>query len=171
MADAFRADAQAAAEARIRTFVQQVYGWMAAGLAVTGFVALAVARSDAARRFIFGNPPVFFGLIIGQFIVVIWLIRRLSVMTTNTAMMAFLGYSVLTGLTLSSVFLAYAEATVATAFFVTAGLFTVMTVVGFVTRVDLTRLGGILTMGLIGLIIASLVNLFLMLLRLFGRRR
>lgn len=159
MADAaYRAEG---ARSDVRSFVQQVYGWMAAALAVTGFVALLVTRSEALQRFIFGTPFVFFGLIIGELIVVMWLATRIHTMSVSTATAVFVGYSVLNGLTLSSVFLVYAQATVAQAFFVTAGLFGVMTLYGFFTKTDLTRVGHLLMMGLIGFVIASLVNLFL----------
>jgi len=123
MTDAFRSEQT---DVRVRAFVQQVYGWMAAALAVTGFVALAVSRSDALQRLIFGSQFVFFGL-----------------------------------LTMGAIFLAYTQATVAQAFFVTAGLFMVMTLYGFFTNADLTRLGNLLGMALLGFIIATVVNLFL----------
>ena len=158
MADVYRAER---ADVRVRDFVQQVYGWMAAALAVTGFVALSVARSGALQRFIFGSPLIFFGLIIGQLLLVVWLSARISRMTASTATAVFVGYSALNGLTMSSIFLVYAEATIAQAFFVTAGLFAVMTMYGFFTRTDLTRMGNILGMALLGFIIATVVNLFL----------
>lgn len=158
MSNAYRAEG---ADVRVRSFVQQVYGWMAAALAVTGFVALAVARSQTLQRIILGSPFVFFGLIIGELVLVMWLATRIGRMTASTATTVFVGYSVLNGLTMGAVFLAYAEATVAQAFFVTAGLFTVMTLYGFFTRTDLTRIGNILGMALLGFIIATVVNLFL----------
>ncbi|MFP4114599.1 MAG: Bax inhibitor-1/YccA family protein [Spirochaetota bacterium] len=158
MSDAYRAEQ---ADLRVRTFIQQVYGWMAAALAVTGFVALAVTRSRALQQIIFGTPYVFFGLIIGELLLVMWLATRISRMTASTATTVFVAYSALNGLTLGAVFLAYTEATVAQAFFVTAGLFTVMTLYGFFTKTDLTRIGNLLGMALIGFIIATVVNLFL----------
>lgn len=159
MTDAYRTEART--DARVRGFLQQVYGWMAAALAVTGFVALAVSRSPAMQQAIFGSRFVFFGLIIGELVLVMWLATRISRMSVGTATTVFVGYSILNGLTMGAVFLAYAQATIATAFFVTAGLFGVMTLVGFFTNTDLTRLGGILTMALIGFVIASVVNLLL----------
>ena len=158
MADAYRAEAT---DARVRAFIQQVYGWMAAALAVTGFVALAVSRSASLQRIIFGSQFVFFGLIIGELLLVMWLATRISTMSASTATTVFIGYSVLNGLTMGAIFLAYAQATVAQAFFVTAGLFMVMTLYGFFTNTDLTRLGHLVGMALIGFIIATLVNLFL----------
>ena len=158
MADAYRAEQT---DARVRAFVQQVYGWMAAALAVTGFVALAVSRSASLQRLIFGSQFVFFGLIIGELLLVMWLATRISTMSASTATTVFIGYSVLNGLTMGAIFLAYAQATVAQAFFVTAGLFMVMTLYGFFTSTDLTRMGHLLGMALIGFVIATLVNLFL----------
>ena len=158
MADAYRSTQ---AEARVRGFVQQVYGWMAAALAVTGFVALAVSRSPALQGIIFSSRFVFFGLIIAELGMVMWLATRINRMSASTATGVFIGYSLLNGLTMGAIFLAYAEATIAQAFFVTAGLFLVMTVYGFFTRTDLTRMGNILGMALLGFIIATVVNLFL----------
>jgi FtsH-binding integral membrane protein len=158
MTDAFRAEQ---ADVRVRSFIQQVYGWMAAALAVTGFVALAVSRSATLQRLIFGSQFVFFGLIIGELVLVMWLATRIRTMSASTATTVFVGYSVLNGLTMGAIFLAYAQATVAQAFFVTAGLFMVMTLYGFFTNTDLTRIGNLLGMALLGFIIATVVNLFL----------
>ena len=158
MTDAYRTGQT---DVRVQAFIQQVYGWMAAALAVTGFVALAVARSEALQRMIFGSTFVFFGLIIGQLVLVMWLVTRIGTMSASSATTAFIVYSVLNGLTMGAIFLAYTEATVARAFFITAGMFTVMTMYGFFTRTDLTRIGHLLGMALLGFIIATVVNLFL----------
>ncbi len=161
MADAFSAERTARANVQVRDFIQQVYGWMAAALAVTGFVALGVSRNAALQQIIFGSPVIFFGLIIGQLVLVVWLSARIGTMTASKATTVFVLYSILNGLTLSAIFLVYAEATIALAFFVTAGMFGVMTLYGFFTKTDLTRFGNILGMALVGFIIASVVNLFL----------
>jgi FtsH-binding integral membrane protein len=162
MADAARAGVHSSeTDLRVRAFVQKVYGWMAAALAVTGLVAMAVARSATLQQFIFGNTFVFFGLIIAELILVMVLVRRLPMMTASTATVSFIIYSLLNGLTLSSIFLVYTQGTIARAFFVTAGVFAVMTIYGFFTKRDLTRMGSLLGMALLGFIIASLVNLFL----------
>jgi uncharacterized protein len=159
MTDAYRAGAQT--DVRVRAFVQQVYGWMAAALAVTGFVALAVSQSVTMQQFIFGSRFVFFGLIIGELLLVMWLVTRISRMSAGTATTVFVAYSVLNGVTMSAIFLVYAQATIASAFFVTAGVFGVMTIYGFFTKTDLTRMGNILVMALFGFIIATVVNIFL----------
>jgi uncharacterized protein len=161
MADATHQAYGAQAEIRVRSFIQQVYGWMAAALAVTGLVALWVARSVQMQQIIFGNPIVFYGLIIGELVLVVVLVRRIHRMSAPAATASFIGYSVLNGLTLSVVFLAYTQGTIARAFFVTAGLFAVMTVYGLFTKTDLTRIGNMLVMALFGFIIASVVNFFL----------
>lgn len=148
-------------ELRVRTFIQQVYGWMAAALAVTGFTALAVSRSAVLQNIIFGNSFVFFGLIIGELVLVMVLARRVHLMSASAATASFIFYSMLNGLTMSVIFLAYTQGTIARAFFVTAGVFALMTIYGFVTKTDLTRMGNILGMALLGFIVASLVNLFL----------
>jgi uncharacterized protein len=161
VADAFSAERTARASVQVRDFVQQVYGWMAAALAVTGFVALAVSRSATMQQIIFGTPIVFYGLIIGQLVLVVWLSARIGRMSASTATTVFILYSMLNGLTLSAIFLVYAESTIALAFFVTAGMFGVMTLYGFFTKTDLTRFGNLLGMALLGFVIASVVNLFL----------
>jgi len=144
-----------------REFVRKVYGWMAAGLMITGIAALLTVSSEAALKLVFGNKMVFFGLIIAQLGLVVWLSARIAKMTAMAATMIFLGYSVLTGITLSVVFLAYTASSLASTFFVTAGTFGAMAAYGYMTKRDLTGLGSFMTMGLIGLVIASVVNIFL----------
>lgn len=161
MVDSTRAAYTARTDLRVRTFIQQVYGWMAAALAVTGFTALAVSRSAVLQNIIFGNSFVFFGLIIGELVLVMVLARRVHAMSASAATASFIFYSMLNGLTMSVIFLAYTQGTIARAFFVTAGVFALMTIYGFVTKTDLTRMGNILGMALLGFIVASLVNLFL----------
>ena len=142
-------------------FMTRVYGWMTAGLAITGFVAYYVASSPEIMSALFANKFVFYALIIGQLLLVgalVGLVRRISY---TQAAGAFLVYSFLTGLTFSVLFLIYTQGSIATTFFVTAGTFAVMSVYGMITKADLTKLGNIMMMGLIGIIIASLVNFFL----------
>ncbi len=143
-----------------RTFVTRVYGWMAAGLMVTAIMALITIQSPLLLEMIFANKVFFFGLIIVQLGLVVWLSTRVEKMSAVTATLVFFGYAALTGLTLSVVFLAYTLASLASTFFVTAGTFGVMSVYGYVTKRDLTSWGSFLMMGLIGMIIASVVNIF-----------
>ncbi len=142
-------------------FIRRVYNWMGLGLAVTALVALYTASNHALLGFIFGTPLLFFGLIIGQLAVVIVLSAGINRLQASTATFLFFLYSALTGLTLSVIFLAYTRASIASTFFVTAGTFGVMSVYGYTTQRDLTSWGSFLFMGLIGIILASVVNIFL----------
>lgn len=148
------------AEELQRAFLVKVYGWMMAGLLVTSILALLTVQTPALLELVFSNKIVFFGLIIAQLGLVIWLSARVEHMSAVTATSTFLGYSALTGLTLSMIFLAYTEASLASTFFVTAGTFGIMSAYGYFTRRDLTSLGSFLMMGLIGVILASIVNMF-----------
>lgn len=149
------------AEELQRTFVAKVYGWMMAGLMLTGIIAFLTVHSELALSIVFSSRIVFYGLLLGQLALVIWLSARVSHMSAMTATVVFMAYSALTGLTLSVVFLAYTAASIATTFFVTGGTFGLMSAYGYFTRRDLTSLGGFLMMGLIGVILASVVNFWL----------
>jgi uncharacterized protein len=150
---------QIAAESQ--RFMVKVYGWMALALLVTGFVAVYTASSETLVQFIFGSKIVFFGLIILELAAVGVLVGMISRMGAAMATFVFLMYSMLNGLTLSIVFLVYTTGSIASTFFVTAGTFAVMSIYGYTTKSDLTRWGNLLFMGLIGLIIASVVNFFM----------
>ena len=143
-----------------RRFMAAVYRWMTLGLLVTAGVAFYVATTPAALQAIFGNRMVFWGLIIAQFGLVIALSAAVNKLSAGMAGALFLLYSALTGATLSVVLLAYTGASVASAFAVTAGTFLAMTVYGTVTKRDLTSWSTFLFMGLIGIVIASVVNIF-----------
>ncbi len=142
-------------------FMQQVYLWMAIGLGLTAFVAWAVAGSPAALSFIFGNTFVLIGLIVAEFALVIAISAAVHKLSAATATGLFMLYSALNGATLSSVLIVYTASSVANAFLATAGTFVAMSVYGTVTKRDLTSWGSFLFMGLIGIVIASLVNIFL----------
>jgi len=142
-------------------FVRQVYNWMAGGLALTAVVALFTASSPTLLQMVFGNRLVFFALIFGELGLVIALsgaIRRLS---AAAATGLFLFYSALNGVTMASIFLLYTRASIAGTFFVAAATFAAMSLYGHLTKRDLTSWGSFLFMGLVGVVIASLVNLFL----------
>lgn len=149
------------ATSAVSVYMRQVYGWMTAGLALTSAVSWAVASAPAVQAAIFGNMVVPILLIVAQFGLVIALSAAVHKMSASTATGLFLLYSVLTGLTLSAIFTVYPIGSIANAFLSTTGLFLAMTVYGTVTKRDLTGMGSFLMMGLIGIIIASLVNLFL----------
>jgi FtsH-binding integral membrane protein len=134
---------------------------MAIGLGLTGFVAFYVANSEALVRLIFGNQLIFFGLIIGELALVFTISARVQKMQASTATALFVLYSALNGATLSFIFLMYARASITSTFFICAATFVVCSIYGYTTKRDLTSLGGFLTMGLIGIIIASVVNMFI----------
>ena len=144
----------------VNEFVRSVYNWMAIGLALTGFVAFYVAHNPSMRTFVFGNQIVFFGLIIAELALVFTISSRVNRMQASTATGLFLLYSALNGATLSFIFLVYAKSSIASVFFICAATFIACSIYGMVTKRDLTSLGGFMAMGLIGIIIASLVNLF-----------
>ncbi len=143
-------------------FVARVYNWMGLGLATTAVVALLTASSPALLSFIFGNQLVFLGLIIAELGLVFILSAGIGKMQATTAALMFFFYSALNGLTLSAILLAYTSASIANTFFVTAGTFALMSFYGYATKRDLTSWGSFLFMGLIGVVLASVVNLFLM---------
>lgn len=141
-------------------FIRRVYNWMGLGLALTALVALYTASNQALLGLIFGNSLVFFGLIIGQLALVIVLSAAINRLQASTATLLFFLYSALTGLTLAVIFLAYTRASIASTFLVTAGTFGAMSLYGYTTQRDLTSWGSFLFMGLVGIILASVVNIF-----------
>ena len=141
--------------------MRHVYQWMTAGLALTTVVAYGVAGTPAIRDAILGNSLVLILLVVAQFGLVIALSAAIHKLSAGAATGLFLLYSALTGAMLSSIFVVYPIASIGTAFLVTTGTFLAMTVYGTVTRRDLTGLGNFLFMGLIGIIIAMVVNIFL----------
>jgi uncharacterized protein len=153
-----RSDAVAEAQ---KEFISKVFGWMTAALVVTGVVARWVFTSEALQQFIFGTPFVFFGLIIAELGLVVYLSAAINRMTVATATWTFLGYSALNGLTLSVLFMAFTSESLASTFIITAAMFGTMAAWGYFTKKDLTGLGSLAFMGLIGIIIASIVNIFL----------
>lgn len=152
--------AEVRAREHVNAFMVKVYNWMAAGLAITGAIALYVASNEAMLRYLVTHQLVFFGLIILELVLVVALAGFVRKMSGMTASAVFILYSVLNGVTLSTIFLVYARAAIATTFFITAGTFAACSVYGMVTKRDLTSWGGFLFMGLIGVIIASVVNMF-----------
>jgi FtsH-binding integral membrane protein len=141
--------------------MRKVYVWMTLAMVITGFTAYGVSSNFSLMTTIMTNPILFWGLIIGELAMVWILTARLNKMSLATATLMFVAYSVLNGVTLSVVFIAYTMASIAKVFFITAGTFGVMALVGYTTKTDLTSLGKLLFMALIGLIIATVVNIFL----------
>ena len=153
--------ADAAKRELVNAFLRGVYWWMTAGLALTGAMAWLVYNSPTMRQIIFGNQMVFIGFIIAELALVIFLSARIQRLAGSTATMLFMLYSALNGATFSVFLMAYTMPSVATVFFITAGTFGATSLYGLVTKRDLTSLGGFMMMGLIGIIIASVVNLFM----------
>ncbi|BCI63500.1 Bax inhibitor-1/YccA family protein [Coprobacter secundus] len=142
------------------TLIKNVYLWMTAALAITGITAMAVSNSYAMQQLIFGSRFMFLGLIIAELALVWYVSARIQSLSFTTATGLFMLYSFINGLTLSVIFLAYTTTSIASTFFVTAGTFGAMSLYGYFTKKDLTSLGNLLFMLLIGLIIATVVNIF-----------
>jgi len=151
---------QTQVQVRVNEFIRSVYNWMAIGLGLTGFVAFYVSNSPSLIRLIFGNQILFFGLIIAELALVFIISARVHKMQASTATALFVVYSILNGATLSFVFLIYTASSITSTFFVCAATFVACSIYGWTTKRDLTSLGGFMMMGLIGIIIASVVNMF-----------
>lgn len=140
--------------------MKRVYVRMFIGLLISAFCALGVASSNAALAFFFGNKIVFWGIPIVMIIMAIALPVRLMKMSTGMCLTLFLIYSALMGVWLAPIFIAYKIGTIVYTFFITAGTFGAMSVYGYFTKTDLTKIGSFLMMALFGLIIACVVNIF-----------
>jgi FtsH-binding integral membrane protein len=151
---------QASIEAEQARFITKVYGWMSIGLALTGAVAYLVASSPTMLQLIFGNRLIFFGLVIGEFLMVGYLATAVTRMSAATATLVYMLYAVLNGVTLSGIFIMYTGASIVGTFLITGGTFAAMSAYGYFTKQDLTKAGNLLYMALIGLVIASAVNIF-----------
>ena len=149
------------AQIQVNTFIRSVYNWMAIGLGLTGFVAFYVSNSETIMRLIFGNQLIFFGLIIGELALVFTISARVHKMQASTATSLFVLYAALNGATLSAIFLVYTRASITSTFFICAATFIASSIFGMTTKRDLTSMGQFLFMGLIGIVIASVVNLFM----------
>ncbi len=143
-----------------QAFLTKVYGWMTLGLLVTALTAIYFMASGLIEV-VFTNRMVFYALIFGQFGLVIYLSARIAKLQATTAVLLFLLYSALTGMTFSVILSLYVPESVASIFLTTAGMFAAMSAYGYITKKNLTGVGQFMMMGLIGVIIASVVNLFL----------
>ena len=140
--------------------IRKVYLWMAMALAITAFTAYYVASNEMILTAIYTNQILFFGLIIAELGLVIGLSAAINRLSLTVATTMFVVYSVINGATLSYVFLAYTASSVTNVFLITAGTFAAMALWGYFTKTDLTSMGKILFMALIGVIIATIVNIF-----------
>ncbi|NLE15084.1 MAG: Bax inhibitor-1/YccA family protein [Spirochaetales bacterium] len=146
--------------ARERTILKNVYLWMTAGLGLTALIAFFVASNPSLLRALVGNTMGFLLIVVGQFALVFYLSARLDRMSQASAIGAFLAYSALNGIMLSTIFAVYAGVVIYKTFFTTALMFGGMSIYAMTTKRDLNRFGSYLVMGLWGLIIASLINMF-----------
>lgn len=147
--------------AALPTLMRKVYLWMTMALVISGLTAYEVATSQKLIELIFTNSAVMWGIIIANFGLVLGISAGIRKLSLVTATLLFILYSALNGVMCSSVLLIYTMSSVASAFFVTAGTFGVMSLIGYTTRTDLTSIGRIAFMALIGIIIASVVNIFI----------
>jgi FtsH-binding integral membrane protein len=146
---------------QVNSFLRSAYNWMAVGLSLTGVCAYYVANNADLHQLIFGNPFVFFGLVLAELGLVFFISARIHKLQSSTATGLFLLYSALNGATISALLLAYAHTTIYSAFFICAATFIASSLYGMMTRRNLTSFGNFMFMGLIVIIIASLVNLVL----------
>ncbi|MFO7554995.1 MAG: Bax inhibitor-1/YccA family protein [Desulfobacterales bacterium] len=151
---------QTQAQVRVNEFIRSVYNWMAIGLGLTGIVAFYVSNSETLLKVIFGNQLIFFGLIIVELVLVFTISARVHKMQPTTATSLFVLYAALNGVTISAIFLIYTKSSITSTFFICAATFVASSIYGMVTKRDLTSMGQFMFMGLIGIIIASVVNLF-----------
>ena len=140
--------------------MRKVYLWMSLALVITGFTAYYVATTPALISAIITNQILFWGLVIGELALVFGLSAAINKLSLTTATLMFVIYAVINGLTLSFIFLVYTASSITSVFFITAGTFAVMAFFGYFTKTDLSSLGKILMMALIGIIIATIVNIF-----------
>ncbi|HBB25837.1 MAG TPA: hypothetical protein DCZ59_06175 [Bacteroidetes bacterium] len=144
----------------IRTYVQRVYAWMVGGLLLTGATAFMVSGSEVLLAAIFGTPLKWVVLLAP--IAMVWfLAARVDQMQPSTAAGLFIAYSIANGLSFAAIFLVYDLGSIFQVFLISAGMYGAAAAYGFLTKRDLSGMGSFLFMGLIGLILASIVNVFL----------
>lgn len=147
--------------AQTSNVMKRVYVRMCIGLIISAFCAMGIASSPEAVAFIFGNRIVYWGMVIAMFAMAFIIPARLNRMSTSSVLICFLVFSALMGTVIAPVFLVYKLGTITYTFFITAGTFGAMSVYGYFTKTDLSKIGTYLIMALFGLIIASIVNIFL----------
>ena len=146
---------------KTNSFIRSVYNWMAIALALTGFTAYYVSHNETMRQLIYGTPGLIMILIFAELGFVFFLSARIQKIQATTATALFTIYSILNGVTMSYIFLAYTATSIVSTFLICSVTFLACSVYGMVTKKDLTSLGGFMFMGLIGIVIASVVNIFL----------
>ena len=159
--DAINRERELSMSAAFPVLMRKVYVWMTLALVLTGVTAYGVATSPGVIMAIHSNQIIFWGLVIAEFALVIGITAAINKLSLTTATLMFVLYSVINGAVLSSIFVIYTMSSIASVFFITAGTFAVMALIGYTTKTDLTSMGKILFMALIGIIIATVVNIFL----------
>ncbi|MBQ9339118.1 MAG: Bax inhibitor-1/YccA family protein [Paludibacteraceae bacterium] len=154
-------EARRADDSVVATLMRNVYLWMTAALVITGLTAMLTAQSEALVALIFSSQWTWLGLLIAELVLVIWLSARIEKISFTTATIMFIVYSAINGLTLSSIFLVYEIGSIELTFFIAAGMYAAMALIGSFTKKDLSGIGKFLIMTLIGLIIAMVVNIFI----------
>ena len=142
-------------------YLSGIFAWMFAGLSISGAIGYIISQSGDSIKLLFLNPISFLIIIVLQLGLVVFLSARATKLSANTARLAFLGYALTVGITLSTIFLTYTSTSIMRVFFIAGSMFLVMAIIGYTTKVDLSKIGTILLMGLIGIIIATVVNFFL----------
>ncbi len=145
----------------VNAYMTKVFGWMAAALFITAITSYVVASTPTLINLILSNRILFYGLLIGEVLLVMGIAGAINRLSIGAVTALFVLYSIVNGLTLSVIFLVFTEGSIVTTFFITALTFGVMAVMGMVTKHDLTSWGKIFMMALIGLVIASVVNMFM----------
>ena len=148
-------------QAAFPVLMRKVYTWMTLALVLTGFTAYGVATSPGIMMALYSNSALMWGLVIAEFALVIGISAAINRLSLATATLMFVAYSVINGAMLSSIFMIYTAASIASVFFITAATFAVMALIGYTTKTDLTSVGKLLFMALIGLVIATIVNMFI----------
>ena len=156
----FSAEQQMEVSEAFPVLMRKVYVWMAFALAITGLTAYYVATNETLLTAIITNKVLFLGLIIAELALVMSVSAAINKLSLTVATLLFILYSIINGATMSIIFLLYEASSIATVFFITAGTFGAMATIGYTTKKDLSSIGRILMMALIGLIIATVVNLF-----------
>lgn len=148
-------------QAAFPVLMRKVYTWMTLALVLTGLTAYGVVTSPGIMMALYSNSALMWGLVIAEFALVIGISAAINRLSLATATLMFVAYSVINGAMLSSIFMIYTAASIASVFFITAATFAVMALIGYTTKTDLTSVGKLLFMALIGLVIATIVNMFI----------
>lgn len=146
---------------QVSAVLKDVYLWMSAALIISGFAAVMTVQLPSLLSFLYSSPYTILGLFGAELLLVVVLTASLSSISFQTASILYILYSVINGVTMSSILLLYTKESIAGTFFITAGTFAAMSLYGYTTQKDLSTIGNLCFMGLIGLIIASIVNLFM----------